>query len=1645
MSTRTIIDAFLENVENNGQRHLFSFLADGDTVSQSVTYSELADKSARLAGWLKSRSLTGQRVLLVFGPGIEFVEAYLGCLMSGAVAVPIAPALRTTTDRHAVKTDAVVADCAPALVLGTALTLARVRHTLSAAEGRLQPLLQDVAEIDWSLQKPDLGNLPGPDDLAMLQYTSGSTSAPKGVMLTHRNVLHNVTHFDEYWQHDAQSRLVSWLPHFHDLGLLYGLLFPLYKGIDAYLLPPAAVVQKPVRWLRAISAFGGTHSMGPNFIYDLCARSIIQDDMQGLDLSGWRFALNAAEPVRAETIRHFNQRFASIGLNPHSLTGGYGLAEAACRVTAGYAQKPISVLRIDVDALSANRVSLRHEPGPRAIDVVGCGYTALGTEFKIVHPEHCTECKADEVGEIWVRSGSVAQGYWQRPEQSAQTFQGLLHSGQDQGPYLRTGDMGFVHQQELFITGRIKDLVIIRGENYYPHDIEQTVEDTHPALRRSCGAVFSVDTDGAESIVVVQEVKKLTAQAEMEAIHQAIRQAVAREHDLPVYSIVLIRAGSISKTSSGKIQRAAVRAAYLQGKLDVAGQWCRLDPVAAEFLPSPPKLEADHVTAFLLDRMSQLASVPRADIQIDAPFADLGLGSLDATTLSAALAGQFGIQVSPTAFYDYPNIRALSQALTQQRGAQQPGGPTRRGDEIAVIGIGCRFPGAANPDAYWRLLLEGRNAISERTEPGGQIRKAAFLPDIAQFDHRFFGISKREAETIDPQQRLALEVAWEALEDACIVPGQLAGSPTGVFFGASAFDYGALQLSQGELDAYTGQGSLLGVVANRLSYLLDLHGPSLVVDTACSSALTALHLACRSLADGECDLALSGGVNALLAPQWDQALASAGMLSADGQCKTFDAHANGYVRGEGGGVVVLKRYQEALRDGNHIYGVILGTAINQDGKSNGLTAPNGAAQESLLRRALQRAGLTAGDLDYIEAHGTGTPLGDPIECGALSRVLSERVQACWLGSVKANIGHLEAAAGIAGLIKVMLSIKAQQIVPQVNLGTLNPLIELGGSLRIPDRPIPWPAGTGRRRCASISAFGFSGTNANALVAEAPLRPAAAPMAASHRALPFVLSGGDSRALARAAASYLDQLRRQDDLRWVDAAYGACCKRTNKGLRLAFVADDRDALMGQLQTWAAPRKAHSASAPGKPRIAFVFSGQGMPLAGIGADLYTHLPAFKEAIDQCDALLAPHFKRPVMAMIAGDDPALQAGDPGVVQPVQFVLQHALVQGLRSFGITPDLVMGHSLGEYAAWCAAGSIGLEDALRIVLARGQLTRDLCGPGLMAAVFASADDLAHWISQAGSPLDIAVVNGHAHCVIAGTPDHVQTFCATTLDAQGVAWRVLPMQRAYHSRLLDTMLPAFTAVADSVRYRAPHIEVFSNLTGQVWPSGRSPDSTYFTRHVREAVRFDKCLDHLAESTELVCVEIGSKPTLSRMAALHLADRGPAWVTPLRHDGEDWSALLACLTQVHTHGADVKWDVAFHGLSPRMTPLPTYPFSSEHAWFTPRVGQATSADEAPPSAAQAPLHRLDDETMSEPRSVEAALTVLLARLRKCSPQEIDSRRTFFEMGLDSLVLMELARTASRDFGLPLRLHELADKTPTLRHLADYIASNLVARSQ
>jgi microcystin synthetase protein McyG len=894
-----------------------------------------------------------------------------------------------------------------------------------------------------------------------------------------------------------------------------------------------------------------------------------------------------------------------------------------------------------------------------------------------------------------------------------------------------------------------------------------------------------------------------------------------------------------------------------------------------------------------------------------------------------------------------------------------------RREPIAVIGIGCRFPGgAADPESFWRLLRSGTDAVGEmpaerfdmdafydpNPDAPGKLatRRGGFLGPVDGFDPEFFGISPREALSMDPQQRILLEVAWEALEHAGQSPEALHGSRTGVFLGMSATDYYMemlLGVDTRTSDAYLATGNARSVASGRISYLLGLRGPSLSVDTACSSSLVAVHLACQSLRSGASRLALAAGVNLILSPDITITLSKAHMLAPDGRCKTFASTADGFGRGEGCGVVVLKRLSDAVADGDTVLAVIRGSAINQDGRSSGLTAPNGPAQEDVIREALSDAGIEPKDVGYVEAHGTGTSLGDPIEVRALGAVLGAgRTTPLVLGSVKTNIAHLEAAAGVAGLIKVVLSLQHSEIPPHLHLEKRNPHIawdEL--PMSIPTQPTPWPAIAGRR-IAGISSFGFSGTNAHVIVEAAPETPRRRPEVDRPSHL-LTLSARSPRALDELAARYAARVEetRQESLG--DIAFTANAGRSAMPYRLAVRAGSNRELADGLRsgvTGGEPLpgvwRGHVPGS-GAPEVAFLFTGQGSQYSGMGRELFETQPTFRRALERCDEILRPRLAEPLLRVIYPEPgQTTPLDDTAYTQPALFSLEYALAELWRSWGVEPTVVMGHSVGEYVAACLAGVFSLEDGLRLIAERGRLMQALPRGGEMAAVFADEARVRAALIGHERAVSIAAVNGPDNVVVSGEAGALRAVL-DALRADGIKSKGLTVSHAFHSPLMDPILEAFEVEVGRVSLSSPKVGLVSNLSGALAGRGEVETPAYWRRHLREAVRFSDSMRVLAERGTSVFVEIGPGTTLLGMGRRGAEQGNLAWLASLRKGRGDWEQILESLAGLYVRGVGVDWK-GFDADYPRQkVALPTYPFQRERYWMPARRGAPRPASAAP----------------------------------------------------------------------------------------------------
>lgn len=1047
-----------------------------------------------------------------------------------------------------------------------------------------------------------------------------------------------------------------------------------------------------------------------------------------------------------------------------------------------------------------------------------------------------------------------------------------------------------------------------------------------------------------------------------------------------------------------------------------------------------------------------------------------------------------------------PQLRLMATALKQLE-AKLDSIERERTEPIAIIGMGCRLPGAADtPDSFWQVLAGGRDAVTEmpaerlRLDPAGAELAAnagpwgAFVKDVDHFDPQFFGISPREAAQMDPQQRLLLEVSWEALEHAGIVPAQLVGSQTGVFVGITTNDYMLLSNTAGprSQDAYTGTGNGHCFPAGRLSYVLGLQGPCLAVDTACSSSLVAIHLACQSLRSRESSLALAGGVNLILSLTTIRLLTQLEALSPDGRCKTFDAQANGFVRGEGCGMVVLKRLSDALADKDRILALLRGSAMNQDGRSLGLTAPNQVAQQKMLRQALYSAHCTPSDISYVETHGTGTALGDPIEFEALSEVLGQPRQdgsVCALGALKTNIGHLEAAAGVAGLIKVVLALQHNTIPANLHFKKLNPRISLAETpFVLPTQALPWPA-SAKPRLAGVSSFGMSGTNAHVIVEEPPGSPLPQSSGEGTPLLMLPLSARSRTALLELAQSYQRFLEQDPDdspehLR--DIVYTASTRRSHHEHRLAVLGSSRRELAVALQSFSpgaarTPARAADAQPQSRSGVVFVFSGQGSQWLGMGRELAATQPVFREKLEECAALIRRFGSFSLLDELQSASKRSRLDETFVAQPAIFSMQIALAALFSAFGVKPDAVLGHSVGEVAAAHVAGMLSLEDAVRLVVHRGELLDREDARGAMATVALNAEEAARELVDYGEALSIAAINDGSSVVISGEASALDAWSAR-LRSRGVDCRLLKVKYAFHSPKVTAAAEELRRATGSLQLYPAKLPFYSTVLGKRI-GAEQLGGDYWEKNARQPVLFARAIEVAAADRNRVFLEVGPHAVLTLNIQQGLLGRQvEGWAIPtLRRGQSELRSVFVALGALYTAGCalDFKRILPEGG---RIITLPAYPWQRQRYWFPiPPPGDsftdstAASREVRGGGQAEPPINGgrgagqprgEASETMRDQNWLATLLPLppekrrqaledgvradVAAVLMVSTPEDLPADTPLSAIGLDSLMAVQLRHELAARTGWELPA-SLAFEYPTVRELTEYLCNRLLSPPQ
>jgi acyl transferase domain-containing protein len=1356
-------------------------------------------------------------------------------------------------------------------------------------------------------------------------------------------------------------------------------------------------------------------------------RQFIEADRRnGAQPLSLRFVVFGGEALEFESLRPWFERH---GDRHPTLVNMYGITETTVHVT----YRPLSMADLSSDSASAIGVpipDLRCYVVDEALNLVPVGVP----------------------GELLVGGAGVARGYWERVELTAERF--LPDPFTPGGRVYRSGDLvRRLPNGELDYLGRIDQQVKVRGFRIETAEVEA-------ALRRS-GLVRDVHVlaakkNGAETVLVAYVVSESSSHE----LRAAARAA------LPEYMVpsVFVSLPELPMTGNGKVDRRALPDPWT---------YAAARSVSDDFVPPKGRYEEAVASAFA-------EVLRRPSVSATCHFFDEGGTSLEAVLVAQRVSALLSIDVPVIKLFEHTTVDALAAYLEREQTAQQSIVPVQRpaaqsstDEAVAVIGMVGRFPGAESVAELWQALVDGRELITRfdasELDPAldpdvvsrpEYVRARGVLRDAAAFDAGFFGIPPREAEVMDPQQRIALELAWQALESAGYDPARYKGA-IGVYAGEYNLSYYTEHvLTRPDVVERVGAfqamlGNEKDFIASRIAYKLDLKGPAVAVHTACSTSLVAVTEAFHALRARRCDMALAGGVAVTCPPASGYLYQEGGMLSPDGSTRTFDSEANGTVFSDGGAFVVLKRLSDALRDGDHVFAVLRGAATNNDGAGKmSFTAPSAAGQADVIERALAIAGVDPSTIGYVEAHGTATPLGDPIEIEGLTRAFrrfTDQRAFCGVGSIKSNIGHLVAAAGVTGLIKAVLSVKSGVIPPSLHFKQPNPKLELERSpFYVVNKLSNYPESLSPRR-AGVSSFGVGGTNAHVIVEEPPcdvtLRQS------RRKAQLFLLSARSERALGELAKSVARDVSAHGPVELADAAYTLAVGRRAFAKRCFVVGSDATQVAAGLE-----KVAPSPLFFNRPSLVFAFSGQGSQFLAMGRRLAQSEPVFRDALERCIQILNSGARGPGGPLDCDLRPVLDPSDAerrrgeellletAYTQPALFAVEFALAELWKSLGVRPELLLGHSIGEITAACVAGVFSLEDALRVVLFRGRVMQS-APRGVMLSVRAPAEEIA---SELGPELGLAAVNAPRACVVAG-PEGAIAELEAKLAQRGVPTSRLRTSHAFHSPMMDGAVEPLFEIVRGVKLSPPQIPIISTVTGRELGASEATDPGYWARHLRETVRFSSAVERaLSDGKERVLLEIGPRTVLATLAKQTVPEKAQAVLASLdvgaldpSSDPDEESVFLKALGQAWALGAPLDVEALFEGDERRRLPLSTYPFERERYWIEPA---RRNRKESPRVEARGePAVRAESapsETVERSRAerIEAAVREALEQASGLPLASAARDSNFVELGLDSLVLTQCAQLVSKRLGVAVTFRQLSEQHSSIEKLVAHLESTL-----
>ncbi len=1594
----------LLNQIKNSSNGIYFYDSTGTEIF--YTYEELYQSSLARLNQLNLQNIDNSyQAVFQISSDIAFIQSLWACILGGITVVPLPLATSKDSEQKLrnildlLDNPIILSDSSAIIEDYDAID---VSNTLQTAE----------IEIHIELQNP-----------VLIQFSSGSTGSPKGVIVTHENLIANLDSMRISLDFREEELFLSWAPLTHSSGMILSHFNALMGNYNQIQVERQAFISNPRIWLNLADKHKATFIFSPNFGYKYLLTAMDKTKNYEWDLSSIRYIMNGSEQISAETANIFTDTLYKYGLNPNAMTTIYGLAENTLAVSCESLSQNLKYIRVKRDSINSGETIVISENEKDSLKVVSQGKPVVNTQIRIFDEEVLEE---NQVGEIQVKSASSIEAYYKNP-----TATDTLYTPD---AWLKTGDLGFINNGNLYVCGRQKELIIINGINYYPDDIESQLARLIDLPQNQIIVASKInETDGIEEIVCGL------------AIESDIDVEELRKRFLSEYGVAIPHISKIDKiptTSNGKKQRLKFAETYIVNEKNTKYNISKID------------IDLWHVK----ETISNVAKkYIQGEFDQNKSFAVQGFNSIKTVEFVSELSNLLNIDLDAFVVFNNPNVETLANyIITRMSNSDINAEVSERSeyDDIAIIGLDCRFPKANNAEEFYRNLINKIDCIGDIPNTRWDKSKiesakineipdfGGFVSDFDLFDNEFFNILPIEAKSLDPQQRLLLETTIHALEDANIKLESIRNSDCGVYVGIANSDYATVEAKSTELKditPYSFTGYTPSTAAGRISYFLGLHGPNLAIDTACSSSLAALHYASRGIQNKECKLAIVSGVNLILSPEMNVGLYEMGVLSQDGRCKTFDKKANGYVRSEGCATLIIKSLKDAVSDGDSVYGVIKGSALSHDGASNGLTAPNGVAQVKVMKQSLDIAHLKAKDINYFEAHGTGTVVGDLQELNSIQEVC-ENIEAYQkVGAVKSNIGHAEAAAGLAGVIKLLKSFEKGILPGNLHFTQLpdNSNIRISNSNILSDnielREILKNDKNAKFR-ASINSFGYSGTNVNLILEQYENKIEQNQVSHSSneiRVLPLSAKTFDS--LDKTIEAYSELLQKQA-IHIDDLIANIEKSRNSFDIRLAIVANNSDLNEILSNPHAGKNKfkiIRTESKTDSKGIVFTYPGGGAQRLKMGQELMQKEPVFASTMAICDKLLAKHIDTSIIDIINNDQEKL--GKLEFAQPALFAIEYSLSQLFISYGINPGAVIGHSTGEYAAACVAGIITLEDATKMIALRAKLMDGISSKGKMVAVYANAETVDQYLSDFKQFVSIATINSSENVVISGFSDKVDAV-VHMIATDGIEYKELKISQASHSPIMEEIIDLYREAIKDIQFKEAKIDYYNNISGKKLEKGTILNADYWCKHILECVNFAASMKNIREDGYHLFLELGPSPVLTGVGLQDYPD--DTFISAFAKEFGEVEQIQRVLAGLYVNGIKINFSKIYKIEQYNKIQLPKYQFSRKRFYKDPNLGLYKTTTPKYQTVAREP----EIVKMKTTRNYQNDILEIISDKTGLEKQQLDINTGFFQMGMDSLTLVKLRQEIDKRYALTVSMTDLVKNYNTVSKLSEFVRSEM-----